>query len=131
MSYSIEWHPKVRKFLRKLPKDIAARIVLKGKTISEKLMLRIINLDALVVMKIASGRSADIRDVFMLMPLAKDISWIKNEVAARCDFNERFAKLKSKVISRQFKDNLQGVYGCVDENIFDKHRKTVMKLENV
>ena len=36
MSYSIEWHQKVRKFLRKLPKDIAARIVLKIREIKEE-----------------------------------------------------------------------------------------------
>ena len=30
MIYSIEWHPKVRKFLRKLPKNISARIILKA-----------------------------------------------------------------------------------------------------
>ncbi len=29
MNYSIEWHPKVRDFLRKLPKNIANRIVKK------------------------------------------------------------------------------------------------------
>ena len=29
MTYSVEWHPKVRKFLRKLPKDISERIILK------------------------------------------------------------------------------------------------------
>ena len=31
MTYSVEWHPKTRKFLRKLPKDVSARIVLKVK----------------------------------------------------------------------------------------------------
>lgn len=35
MSYSVEWHPKVRKFLRKLPKDISKRIVLKVKDVQE------------------------------------------------------------------------------------------------
>ena len=35
MSYSVEWHPKVRKFLKKLPKDISARIVLKVKEVKE------------------------------------------------------------------------------------------------
>ena len=35
MSYSVEWHPKVRKFLRKLPEDIAERIVLKVKEVQE------------------------------------------------------------------------------------------------
>ena len=35
MSYSVEWHPKTRKFLRKLPKDISERIVLKVKEVRE------------------------------------------------------------------------------------------------
>jgi len=33
MSYSVEWHPNTRKFLRKLPKEISARIILKFKEI--------------------------------------------------------------------------------------------------
>ena len=36
MTYSIEWHPKVREFLRKLPKDIAIRISEKVRSIKEK-----------------------------------------------------------------------------------------------
>ena len=36
MTYSIEWHPKVREFLKKLPKDIAIRISKKVRTIKEK-----------------------------------------------------------------------------------------------
>ena len=36
MTYSVEWHPKVRNFLRKLPKNISARIVKKVKQITEK-----------------------------------------------------------------------------------------------
>ena len=35
MSYSVEWDPKVKKYLRKLPNDISARIVLKVKGIKE------------------------------------------------------------------------------------------------
>ena len=35
MSYSVEWNPKTRKFLRKLPKDISERIVLKVKEAQE------------------------------------------------------------------------------------------------
>jgi len=31
MNYSIKWHPKVRKFLSKLPEKISSRIVLKIK----------------------------------------------------------------------------------------------------
>ena len=35
MSYSVEWHPKARKFLKKLPNNISARIVLKVKEVQE------------------------------------------------------------------------------------------------
>ena len=31
MSFSVEWHAKVRKFLHKLPRQISSRIVLKVK----------------------------------------------------------------------------------------------------
>ena len=33
MSYSVEWHHKARKFLKKLPDDISARIVIKVKEV--------------------------------------------------------------------------------------------------
>lgn len=107
----------------------SALTLLKGKTIAEKLKLRIINLDALIVMKFVSCRSTDIRDVFMLMPQAKDVKWIKEEISKRCDFNDRFARVKDKITSSQFKDNLQGVYGKVDEKIFEKHKKAILELE--
>ena len=35
MSFSVFWHPKVRKFLLKLPKGVSRRIVLKVKAIRE------------------------------------------------------------------------------------------------
>ena len=35
MSYSVEWHPKVRKFLTKLPSDISTRIILKVEEVQE------------------------------------------------------------------------------------------------
>ena len=36
MSYSVEWNPKVRKFLHKLQKDVSERIVLKVKEVKEE-----------------------------------------------------------------------------------------------
>ena len=98
---------------------------LKGKTITQELRLRIINPDALIATKLVSCRSTDIRDVFMLITRAEDAYWIKQEVMKRCDFNERFAIIKGKVTSAKFKDNLQGVYGYIDKNIFEKHKKAV------
>lgn len=104
--------------------------LLKGKTITEKLRLRIINPDALIVTKFVSCRSTDVRDIFMLIVHADDIKWIKQEVMKRCDFNERFASVSSKIISPKFKDNLQGVYGYIDNNIFEKHKKAILGLAN-
>lgn len=100
--------------------------MLKGKTIPEKLRLRIINPNALVVMKIVSCRNADIRDIFMLMPQVKDSGWVKKEVSERCNFESQFSRIKEKITSAQFKDNLQGVYGHVDKNLFEKHKKAVL-----
>lgn len=36
MSYFIDWHPNVRKLLRKLPKELSARIVLKARDLREE-----------------------------------------------------------------------------------------------
>ena len=100
--------------------------LLRGKTISEKLKLRIVNPDALIVMKFASCRNADIRDIFMLMPQAKDNAWIRQEISKRYDFEDRLNRVKGKITSAKFKDNLQGVYGYIDNIIFEKHKKSVL-----
>ncbi len=100
--------------------------VLKGKTILEELKLKIINLDALLVMKIISCRSTDIRDVFMMLPYAKDEEWIKTEVNPRYNLKDRITKIQEKVSSKQFQDGLSGVYGYFDPKIFAKHKKAVM-----
>ena len=102
--------------------------LVKGKTITKQLKMRVINIDALIVMKFISCRTADIRDVFMLMPQAKDVNWIKKEISKRYEFKNRFGKIKDKITSAEFKNNLQGVYGYIDKNIFEKHKKAVLGL---
>lgn len=103
--------------------------LLRGKTVSEALELSIINLDALLVMKITACRPTDIRDVFMMLPNAKDAAWIKSEVAARCSFNDRISKIIEKVNSKQFKDGLSGVHGKLDKTTFDKHNRAVLSMQ--
>jgi len=103
---------------------------IQGKTITEELKLRVANPDALVVMKISSCRINDIRDVFMLAPNIKNKNWIKKEISKKYNFNERFSRIKEKITSKQFKDSLQGVYGIIDDKVFDKHKKAVLGLEN-
>lgn len=109
-------------------KNSAIRL-LKGKTITEELRLRIVNPDALIVTKLVSCRSTDIRDVFMLIIQAKDIKWIKQETAKICNFDERVAKITDKITSTKFKDDLQGVYGYIDKNVFEKHKRAVLQLK--
>jgi len=100
--------------------------VLRGKTITEELELRIIDIDALLVMKMISCRSTDVRDVFMMMPKANDMEWIKSEITTRCDLTDRIDKIMEKVASKQFKDGLSGVYGRLDSKVFEKHKKAIM-----
>ena len=106
-------------------------IQIKGKTVQKKLKLRVIIIDALIVMKIVSCRNTDIRDVFMLMPKAYNPKWIKQEVGRRFDFNKRYSKINGKITSKQFKDNLQGVYGHIDNDLFEKHKKAFLEFQNV
>ncbi|MDO8622854.1 MAG: nucleotidyl transferase AbiEii/AbiGii toxin family protein [archaeon] len=103
--------------------------ILKGKTITEELKLRIINLDALFVLKFVSCRLTDIRDIFMLATNIKNKEWIKEEISKKYDFNKLFIKIKDKITSKQFKDSLQGVYGIIDDKVFEKHKKAILELE--
>ena len=103
---------------------------LKGKTINEELNMRIINIDALLAMKIVSCRPTDIRDIFMMLPNANSTEWIKSEVSLRYNFKDRLSKIAEKVTSKQFKDGLSGVYGYFDQKTFEKHRKAVLSLQD-
>lgn len=101
---------------------------LKGKTITESLKLRIINIDALIVMKLISCRGTDMRDVFMMIPRANDTAWINQEISIKYNFEERFNKIRDKIISKDFKNNLQGVYGYINEKTFEKHKEALLRL---
>ena len=104
--------------------------ILKGKTIKEELKLRILNIDALFTMKVISGRITDIRDVFMLAPAIKNKEWIKHEIMQRYDIAKLLSKIEEKILSKRFRDDLQGVYGFIEDRIFDKHKNAVLDLAN-
>jgi len=103
---------------------------LRGKTIAEELRLRIINPDALIVMKTISCRLTDIRDIFLLIGSVKDKVWIKKEVSERYELNNRLSKIRGEIMSKQFKDGLQGVFGFVDEKMFDKNKRILIEMED-
>jgi len=102
--------------------------LLRGKTITEELTLRIINRDALIAMKITACRTTDIRDVFMMAPDSVDRKWIMAEVASRADPRERMARLIEKVSSKEFQNGLGGVFGAIDSKTLEKHRKAVSEF---
>ncbi|MBI2548722.1 nucleotidyl transferase AbiEii/AbiGii toxin family protein [Candidatus Woesearchaeota archaeon] len=106
----------------------SAMRILKGKTITEMLKLRIITIDALLVMKIIACRSTDIRDVFMMMPYAQDKEWVASEIKQRYDLKDRLSNIIEKVTAKQFKDGLSGIYGRVDPRVFEKHKKALLTL---
>jgi len=103
--------------------------ILRGKTITENLETRIVNPEALFATKLVSCRKIDIRDIFLLISEIKNKDWIKQEVSNRCSFKDRFKILKEEISSSQFKDGLQGVFGFIDEKIFEKHQKLILSLE--
>jgi|SRR3989344_197901 len=101
---------------------------LQGKTISEHLKLKIVNADALFAMKLISCRQTDIRDIFLLINSVKDKKWVKKEVSERYNLKERLSKVMSKIGSKQFKDELQGVFGMVDDKVFERNKKLILDL---
>lgn len=101
---------------------------LRGKTIQEKIKTRIIDADALFVMKAICARSTDIRDVFMLVSEIKDRKWIEEEIKQRIDFKDKMSKITQRIESKDFRNGLQGVFGFLDEKAFDKHKKMILDL---
>lgn len=106
----------------------AEKQTLKGKTITESITLRVINIDALLVMKFISCRETDIRDIFMLIRNIKNKQWIKDEINKRYSFPVVFEEVKKAVTSAKFKDNLQGVFGYIDKALFEKHVNALLNL---
>lgn len=109
--------------------DNSASRNLQGKTISEQLKLKIVNADALFTMKLISCRQTDIRDIFLLINSVKDKKWIKKEVSDRYDLKDRLSKALSKINPKQFKDELQGVFGMVDDKIFERNKRLISELD--
>lgn len=104
---------------------------LKGKTIIDDIKIRIINVDALVILKFISARITDIRDIFMLITQVNDLQHLKEEITARVKFNPHFTKIKTVITSETFKNNLQGVFGYVDEKLFEKHKNVLLSFSNL
>ncbi|MFH0713215.1 MAG: hypothetical protein V1722_01590 [Candidatus Micrarchaeota archaeon] len=101
---------------------------LKGKTFPETITTRIIDLDALVVLKLVACRKTDVRDVFMLLPLVKNMEFVKREVEKRTNLEKALKRAAVTILSSDFKKNLEGVYGFVDNKTYIKHVEAFRKL---
>jgi len=101
---------------------------LAGKTIPDTLSLRIISPDALFVMKFACARVSDIRDLFMFCTEVKDWEFARREIGSRIALYAQHAKIMEKINSRQFKNNLEGVFGYVEPRAFAKRLAVIEKL---
>ena len=89
-----------------------------------KMKLRIADPEILIIMKIASGRKSDLRDVFMLLGGDVDVGFILSELE-RYKLKGNLRTFKEYVNKKDFKDNLQGVFGKVDEKIFNRIIKKI------
>ena len=101
---------------------------LRGKTIAEQVSVKIIDVEALIILKFVPARVTDIRDIFMLLPLAKNREAIKRALASLVDFPSQFEKIREKIVSDAFRNNLQGVYGLVDGRQFERHKNAFLEF---
>jgi len=101
---------------------------LRGKTIFDKINVLIIKPDALFIMKFASCRMTDIRDLFMIIDKVEGFQKLKKRIREKEYFSKNFEKIRKLVSSEQFKNNLEGVYGYFDQKIFEKHKKRILEL---
>jgi len=93
-----------------------------GKSISIRFKVRVASQEALMVMKIAASRKSDLRDVFMLAGGKIDWDFVNRWLK---EFNLKTNRLMDYISKEDFKDSLQGVFGKVDNKLFEKGIKII------
>ncbi|GAF79333.1 unnamed protein product [marine sediment metagenome] len=99
-----------------------------GKGTPINLKTRVVNPEMLFIMKAVSCRKPDIRDVFMLASIKLDKKKLKEISEETPVPKQSIQKILEKIESKGFKDALQGVYGMLPEEQF---QKTKNKLEEI
>jgi len=102
--------------------------IIYGKGSPIKLKTRVVNPEMLFVMKSICSRKTDIRDVFMLASVKlnkKELKEISGETPIP---EESIKKILEKTESKGFKDALQGVYGMLPEEQFQKTKNKLKEL---
>lgn len=101
---------------------------LRGRMFIEPIDFRVVDLDALIVLKLVASRNADLRDVFMLLPQVKNFEAIRTDISEKTSLHEALEHAKVLITSTEFKKNLGGVYGFVNEATFNRHIQAFEKL---
>lgn len=99
-----------------------------GKSIPVNIKIRTVNPEMLFTMKAISCRKTDIRDIFMLASTKlskKELKKISKETPIP---KESVQKILEKIESKGFKDALQGVFGVLPEQ---QYQRTKRKLEEI
>lgn len=99
-----------------------------GKANPMKIELRIADPEILVIMKLAAGRKSDLRDIFMLLERNVDVEFILSELKKH-KLQNKLAKFREYVTSKEFRDSLQGVFGKIDDKAFNKIIEKIKNLE--
>jgi hypothetical protein len=102
---------------------------LKGKTRPLTFELFIPDPEALFAMKFASCRDTDIRDMFMLIAHV-NLKKLKGILSVRPYFAANFKRVESTISSKEFRNNLAGVYGKLDDKTFERYQKLVSKISD-
>lgn len=100
-----------------------------GKASPIKIRLRIANPEILIIMKLAASRKSDCRDIFMLLERDIDLEYILSELKMY-KLKNKLKRFKEYAVSNNFKDSLQGVFGKIDEKIFNKIIEKIKDIEN-
>lgn len=103
--------------------DHSSLVSLPAKTFAGQQKVRVIDADALFVMKFCCARATDIRDIFMMCDKVRGWEWVKAEIASRVDLASQHRKIMRKVSGSEFRKDLGGVYGYVEPVAFEKRLK--------
>ncbi len=99
-----------------------------GKGTPINLKTRVVNPEMLFIMKAVSCRKPDTRDIFMLASIKlnkKELKEISKETPIP---KQSIQKILEKIESKGFKDALQGIFGVLPKEQFQKTKK---KLEEI
>jgi len=106
----------------------SSMVFLPAKTFAGQMKVRVVDADALFVMKFCCARATDIRDIFMFCDKVKDWEWVRAEIALRVDLASQHREIMQKVSGTEFRKDLGGIYGYVEPAAFGRRLKILESM---